>query len=450
MAAYRVSLTNPQSRAEKARRLAAVEQSLLTAGWFTVSTSELGSEHDVSDWHAEAAAFFSLPTSERARYTEEEQDAFGLTYSPPGREPQYEGTTTQLVHSLNMREPLSSSACDALLPASFNDEDRALAHIYHAWPATPELHAPTRPLQAMASRAFAALRERICLPLLELFAALLGLPPTALATRCAMRHSDNASLLRFLEYPQMERSSSPSDFCGVSEHTDFELFSVLHQDSAGLELRHRTGGEWCAPHEPGSFVILVGDMLERLSAGYLLATPHRVRATSSSSPRPRRSLVFFQGLDEEEAVCCLTSSATRRKPIAEHLASLPAAALRRYEAPLTQREWTEAQESEARERLEAKKQAPGPAEQAGGAGDGEPSAHGSPSPSLPLEGPSAASVPLPGGGRDVPRVPGGDVPAAPEMAPGCAPLTIELSQQLGRARGRQEQAYNETSSLYAA
>ena len=61
-----------------------------------------------------------------------------------------QGTATQLVHSLNMREPLSAGACDALLPVAFNAEDRSLAHIYHEWPSTPALHLRTAPLQAAA------------------------------------------------------------------------------------------------------------------------------------------------------------------------------------------------------------------------------------------------------------------------------------------------------------
>lgn len=131
---------------------------------------------------------------------------------------------------------------------------------------------------------------------------------------------------------------------GVSEHTDFELISVLHQarnlaatspeialpslalDSdlpavsswprcctrtcAGCSCgRGTAAGTPCKPpvrlhtfraahgHAPAKppspypgdrLVVIVGDMLERLSSGYFRATPHRVAATAAAATAPRR------------------------------------------------------------------------------------------------------------------------------------------------------------------
>jgi hypothetical protein len=76
--------------------------------------------------------------------------------------------------------------------------------------------------------------------------ATVGLEDEGLAARCSMLRSDNTSLLRLLQYPALQTSEgegADAGWWGVSEHTDYELFSVLHQDRAGLQLCRRSG-EW--------------------------------------------------------------------------------------------------------------------------------------------------------------------------------------------------------------
>mmetsp|Transcript_30487 Transcript_30487/g.101965 ORF Transcript_30487/g.101965 Transcript_30487/m.101965 type:complete len:181 (+) Transcript_30487:725-1267(+) len=170
-----------------------------------------------------------------------------------------------------------------------------------------------------------------------------------LVRRCCGGRSDNTSLLRLLEYPPLEGASEGT--WGVSAHTDYEVFSLLHQDRPGLQLRGRGGGWLSAPHsaERCCFV-LVGDMLERLSAGYFAATPHRVLPTPAGQ-RARRSFVYFQAFDEEEPVSATTLARARRTPVSAPflawLEALPEQARRRFAHPVTQREWTEAKDSAA-------------------------------------------------------------------------------------------------------
>jgi len=179
--------------------------------------------------------------------------------------------------------------------------------------------------------------------------ALLGGEEEMLARRCRGGRSDNTSLLRLLEYPPLEGASEGT--WGVSAHTDYEVFSLLHQDRPGLQLRGRGGGWLSAPHsaERCCFV-LVGDMLERLSAGYFAATPHRVLPTPAGQ-RARRSFVYFQAFDEEEPVSATTLAGARRTPVSAPflawLEALPEQARRRFAHPVTQREWTEAKDSAA-------------------------------------------------------------------------------------------------------
>ena len=70
------------------------------------------------------------------------------------------------------------------------------------------------------------------------------------------------------------------------------------------------------------------------------------------SPVSPRSLVYFCALDEEAEVHALPgSTAKRRTGFGAWMEALPAEERRRYAGRCTQREWTEAQEGPARQRL---------------------------------------------------------------------------------------------------
>jgi isopenicillin N synthase-like dioxygenase len=94
-------------------------------------------------------------------------------------------------------------------------------------------------------------------------------------------------LFRIFHYPP-----APADDAGwgVGEHTDYGLLTLLAQDdNGGLQVRTPRG--WLdAPPLPDTFVCNIGDMLERLTAGWYRSTPHRVRNTSG---RDRLSFPFF-------------------------------------------------------------------------------------------------------------------------------------------------------------
>lgn len=101
--------------------------------------------------------------------------------------------------------------------------------------------------------------------------------------------SDPTILFRIFHYPpaREERASAP---WGVGEHTDYGVLTILRQDpTSGLQVRGRDG--WIdAPPIPGSFVVNIGDMLERMTGGVYRSTPHRVRNASDVG---RLSFPFF-------------------------------------------------------------------------------------------------------------------------------------------------------------
>ena len=78
---------------------------------------------------------------------------------------------------------------------------------------------------------------------------------------------------------------------GVGEHSDYGLLTILWQDDVGgLQVKTREG--WVdAPPLPRSFVCNIGDMLDRMTGGLYLSTPHRVALNTSG--RDRLSMPFF-------------------------------------------------------------------------------------------------------------------------------------------------------------
>jgi len=93
-------------------------------------------------------------------------------------------------------------------------------------------------------------------------------------------------LFRIFHYP----ASDASEGWGVGEHTDYGLLTLLAQDDiGGLEVKTPSG--WiAAPPIPGTLVVNIGDMLDRLTGGVYRSTPHRVL---NASGRSRLSFPFF-------------------------------------------------------------------------------------------------------------------------------------------------------------
>jgi isopenicillin N synthase-like dioxygenase len=115
----------------------------------------------------------------------------------------------------------------------------------------------------------------------------LGLEESYFAERYT---ADPLILFRIFNYPP---PPAPPDFevsDGVGEHTDYGLLTILRQDmSGGLEVKIKS--RWVSAHPlRNSFVCNIGDMLDRMTAGHYLSTPHRVRNVTGHN---RLSFPFF-------------------------------------------------------------------------------------------------------------------------------------------------------------
>lgn len=105
---------------------------------------------------------------------------------------------------------------------------------------------------------------------------------------------DGNSVMRLLHYPPLG-PDAPEGAIRAAAHGDINTITLLlGAEEAGLELLTKQG-EWRAIDVPqGALVINVGDMLERLTAGKLRSTTHRVvNPRGAGAQRSRYSMPFF-------------------------------------------------------------------------------------------------------------------------------------------------------------
>jgi len=101
--------------------------------------------------------------------------------------------------------------------------------------------------------------------------------------------ADPLTLFRIFNYPG-DPTAGDEQRWGVGEHTDYGLLTILKQDDTGGLQVKSTAGWIAAPPIPGAFLCNIGDMLDRMTAGYYRSTPHRVQNVTR---RARLSFPFF-------------------------------------------------------------------------------------------------------------------------------------------------------------
>ena len=101
------------------------------------------------------------------------------------------------------------------------------------------------------------------------------------------------SILRAIHYPPI--TQDPGDSVRAGQHEDINLITLLMGASAdGLQVLNKQN-EWVGITAiPGSLVVNVGDMLQRLAKGCLRSTTHRVvNPPKEKWSEPRFSIPFF-------------------------------------------------------------------------------------------------------------------------------------------------------------
>ena len=118
--------------------------------------------------------------------------------------------------------------------------------------------------------------------LVQTFALALGLDTDGLDRF----FDDRSSSLRVIDYP------AGAGGARAGAHRDYGCLTIIHSDTAGLEVQTRTG-DWLPVQPPaGGFVVNIGDLMQRWTGDRWVSTLHRVVGEVDVSPR-RQSLVFF-------------------------------------------------------------------------------------------------------------------------------------------------------------
>eukprot|EP00873_Tetraselmis_striata_P011773 jgi/Tetstr1/432037/TSEL_021510.t1 len=115
--------------------------------------------------------------------------------------------------------------------------------------------------------------------------------------------------------PQTEDQLAGSKY-GVGPHTDSGYLSILLQDAVGgLQVRNGAGQWVDAPPVPGALVVNLGEMLQLASAGFYLATEHRVQPPPAGGPARLSVPYFFNPkLDAQISALQLPSSLEWARP----------------------------------------------------------------------------------------------------------------------------------------
>lgn len=126
---------------------------------------------------------------------------------------------------------------------------------------------------------------------------------------------DPISIQRLLHYPS-QSGVVGEGMIGTGAHTDYGNLTILAQDDVGgLQVMNRDGDWIEATPVPGTFVINIGDLIQRLTNDVYLANMHRVVNTSG---KERYSIPFFIDADYNAVIeplpSCVSETNPRRYP----------------------------------------------------------------------------------------------------------------------------------------
>ena len=151
--------------------------------------------------------------------------------------------------------------------------------------------------------------------------ALCGLGYRLMEVACQAIGVDSASIMpafdrpttwfRLLRYPAAPADREAGVY-GSAPHTDFGCLTILLQDDAGGLQVMTPDGCWIdVLPQPDTFVVNVGDMLQRWSNGVLKSTPHRV---INRSGKERYSCPFFYDPNVATVIQPMPSCVTTENP----------------------------------------------------------------------------------------------------------------------------------------
>ena len=243
----------------------------------------------IDDAYQAMKAFFALPSAVKAKYDQHNggmrgYTAFGVETAKDSEHPDLK-EFWQVGRELAEGHPHHSSLHANLWPAEVPDFKRRVYPLYEA-------------LDDLGKRILSAL------------AVYLGLEADWFNDKV----NEGNSILRPLHYPPIERSDTPS--VRSAAHEDINLITLLvGSDEPGLEVLTRSG-EWLSvTNPPGTIVVNIGDMLQRLTNHVLPSTTHRVvNAPEAYAGGSRYSTPFFLHPNPDFEIATLPGCITADNP----------------------------------------------------------------------------------------------------------------------------------------
>lgn len=108
--------------------------------------------------------------------------------------------------------------------------------------------------------------------------------------------------MRMVHYPPQVADDNAF---GIAPHTDYGFLTLLSQDPiGGLELEKRDGEYIAAPFVDNTFIVNIGDLLQRWTNDVYMSNQHRV---INRTGKERYSIPTFFNLDFDAMVECLPS-----------------------------------------------------------------------------------------------------------------------------------------------
>ena len=118
--------------------------------------------------------------------------------------------------------------------------------------------------------------------------------------------------LRLAHYPPQTPQHDPEKIQGIGAHSDYDAFTIVAGDEVpALEVQN-TAGDWIpAPPSAGTFVVNVGDLLQRWTNDIYRSTFHRV---VNRTGQERYSLPFFASTNPLDALPVLSNCISDSRP----------------------------------------------------------------------------------------------------------------------------------------
>jgi isopenicillin N synthase-like dioxygenase len=148
--------------------------------------------------------------------------------------------------------------------------------------------------------------EKLALMLLEIFAIALHESPHFFDNK--MDH--HMSALRLVHYYPLQQPKHTTHVIRAGAHTDYGALTILAAQDEGLEvlLRYQeadgtTTSKWIpVPLIPGTFIINLGDLMQRWTQDQWISTYHRVAMPSTDAKERRYSMAYFVNINGDTLI----------------------------------------------------------------------------------------------------------------------------------------------------